>query len=254
MVNAIDPSAVAEAYQYAADNDVPIVNLYGLDENATSSITFDEIRTGEMMGAHALSLLEARYGEADRGGRRAARHPRTAGERPARPGLHRLRGGERRRGRRRPTDELASGRGVGDDGELAHPLPGPVDGLRAQRHARGAGDEHRRTPGPAVSQRRRPSRAGELRRHVRLRRRHLHQRGGRRPDVGDGPVLTGVVRVPVRRARPRGGIGRRVRGGERDQLDAGHAGERRVRRRDDDGDDRGPGQLPVRRDAAGDRR
>jgi ribose transport system substrate-binding protein len=63
MVNAIDPSAVARAYQYAADNGVPIVNLYGLDEGATASITFDEIRTGEMMGAHALSLLEARYGE-----------------------------------------------------------------------------------------------------------------------------------------------------------------------------------------------
>jgi ribose transport system substrate-binding protein len=63
MVNAIDPSAISEAYQYAADNGVPIVNLYGLDAGATSSITFDEIRTGEMMGAHALSLLEARYGE-----------------------------------------------------------------------------------------------------------------------------------------------------------------------------------------------
>lgn len=63
MVNAIDPSAIAEAYQYAADNDVPIVNLYGLDENATASITFDEIRTGEMMAEYALGLLEARYGE-----------------------------------------------------------------------------------------------------------------------------------------------------------------------------------------------
>lgn len=63
MVNAIDPSAISEAYQYAADNGVPIVNLYGLDEGATASITFDEIRTGEMMGAYALSLLEARYGE-----------------------------------------------------------------------------------------------------------------------------------------------------------------------------------------------
>jgi ribose transport system substrate-binding protein len=63
MVNAIDPSAIAEAYQYAADNDVPIINLYGLDENATASITFDEIRTGEMMAEHALGLLEARYGE-----------------------------------------------------------------------------------------------------------------------------------------------------------------------------------------------
>ena len=52
MVNAIDPSAIAEAYQYAADNGVPIVNLYGLDENATASITFDEIRTGEMMAEH----------------------------------------------------------------------------------------------------------------------------------------------------------------------------------------------------------
>jgi ribose transport system substrate-binding protein len=63
MVNAIDPSAIAEAYQYAADNGVPIVNLYGLDENATASITFDEIRTGEMMAEYALGLLQARYGE-----------------------------------------------------------------------------------------------------------------------------------------------------------------------------------------------
>jgi ribose transport system substrate-binding protein len=63
MVNAIDPSAIAEAYQYAADQGVPIVNLYGLDENATASITFDEIRTGEMMAEYALGLLESRYGE-----------------------------------------------------------------------------------------------------------------------------------------------------------------------------------------------
>lgn len=63
MVNAIDPSAIAQAYEYAADHDVPIVNLYGLDANATASITFDEIHTGEMMGAYALSLLEERYGE-----------------------------------------------------------------------------------------------------------------------------------------------------------------------------------------------
>jgi len=63
MVNAIDPSAVSQAYEYAADNGVPIVNLYGLDEGATASITFDEIRTGEMMGGYVLSLLEARYGE-----------------------------------------------------------------------------------------------------------------------------------------------------------------------------------------------
>ena len=63
MVNAIDPSAIAQAYEYAADHDVPIVNLYGLDDNATASITFDEVHTGEMMGAHALKLLEERYGE-----------------------------------------------------------------------------------------------------------------------------------------------------------------------------------------------
>ena len=253
MVNAIDPSAVAEAYQYAADNDVPIVNLYGLDENATSSITFDEIRTGEMMGAHALSLLEARYGE-------------PTGEVAV---LHGILG--------QPASDLRA-QGFIDFVEANGVEVVDVQPTNWQADEASATMENwlTRYPDlsmvyalsdtlavPAMNIAERQDRLcrndvdpAELENcvHVRLRRRHLHQRGGRRPDVGDGSLLAGVVRVPVRRARPRGGIGRRVRAGERDQLDAGHAGERRVRRRDDDGDDRGPGQLPVRRDAAGDRR
>ena len=63
MVNAIDPRRSPRRTSTPPTHDVPIVNLYGLDENATASITFDEIRTGEMMAAYALGLLEARYGE-----------------------------------------------------------------------------------------------------------------------------------------------------------------------------------------------
>ena len=155
MVNAIDPSAIAEAYEYAADHDVPIVNLYGLDPNATASITFDEVHTGRDDGrAHARPARGA-LRRADRAGHRAHRHPGPAGERPARPGFHRLHGCPRHRGRRRAADQLAGRRGVGDDGELADALSRAVDGLRAQRHAHGAGDEHRRAPGPPLPQRRR---------------------------------------------------------------------------------------------------
>ena len=230
MVNAIDPSAIAEAYQYAADNDVPIVNLYGLDENATSSITFDEIRTGEMMGAHALEPARGPLRRADRRGRRA----------------HGILG--------QPASDLRA-QGFIDFMEANGVEVVDVQPTNWQADEASATMENWLTrypdlsmvyalsdtlavPAMNIAEREDrlcrndvdPAELEQLR-DVRLRRRHLHQRGGRRAHVGDRPVLTGVVRLQVRRAGPRRRLGRRVRTGERDQLDARHAGERRVRGR-----------------------
>ena len=62
MLNAIDPAATAPSVAYANEQGVSVVNLYGIDPNATASVAFDEVRVGEVMAKHALTLLEARYG------------------------------------------------------------------------------------------------------------------------------------------------------------------------------------------------
>ncbi len=62
MLNAIDPTATAPSVAYANEKGVPVVNLYGIDPNAKASVAFDEVKVGEVMAKHALSLLEARYG------------------------------------------------------------------------------------------------------------------------------------------------------------------------------------------------
>jgi ABC-type sugar transport system substrate-binding protein len=62
MLNAIDPTATEPAVQYANEKGVPVVNLYGIDPNATASITFNEVKVGEIAAKHALQLLTERFG------------------------------------------------------------------------------------------------------------------------------------------------------------------------------------------------
>jgi len=62
MLNAIDPTATATGVAYAQDNGVPVISLYAIDPNAAASVTFDEIKVGEIAAKNALTLLEARNG------------------------------------------------------------------------------------------------------------------------------------------------------------------------------------------------
>jgi ribose transport system substrate-binding protein len=62
MLNAIDPTATAPGVQYANESSVPVISLYAIDPNAAASVTFDEIKVGEIAAKNALTLLEARNG------------------------------------------------------------------------------------------------------------------------------------------------------------------------------------------------
>jgi ribose transport system substrate-binding protein len=64
MLNAIDPKAMAPALAYAKQKRVKVLNLYGIDNKATASVTFDEIRTGRVAAKLTLDLLKQRYGSA----------------------------------------------------------------------------------------------------------------------------------------------------------------------------------------------
>jgi ribose transport system substrate-binding protein len=62
MLNAIDPKAMAPALLYAKQKGVKVLNLYGIDNKAAASVTFDEIRTGRVAAKVTLGLLKQRYG------------------------------------------------------------------------------------------------------------------------------------------------------------------------------------------------
>src|SRR3954468_15792939 len=64
MLNAIDPKAMGPALAYAKGKGVKVLNMYGVDAKATSSVTFDEIRTGRVAAKVTLGLLKQRYGSA----------------------------------------------------------------------------------------------------------------------------------------------------------------------------------------------
>ncbi|MDQ6671901.1 MAG: sugar ABC transporter substrate-binding protein, partial [Chloroflexota bacterium] len=63
MLNAIDLKAMGPALDYANSQGVPVVNLYGVAEQATASIGFDEQRSGRVAATYAVSLLQQRYGQ-----------------------------------------------------------------------------------------------------------------------------------------------------------------------------------------------
>ena len=62
MLNAIDPKAMAPALAYAKQKGVKVLNLYGVEPKATASVTFDEIRSGQVDAKYAAMLLKKRYG------------------------------------------------------------------------------------------------------------------------------------------------------------------------------------------------
>jgi len=63
MLNAIDPKAMQPSLAYAKQHGVKVLNLYGIEPNATASVTFDEIRSGRVDAKVALDLLKQRYGK-----------------------------------------------------------------------------------------------------------------------------------------------------------------------------------------------
>jgi ribose transport system substrate-binding protein len=64
MLNAIDPKAMGPALLYAKQKGVKVLNMYGIDNKATASVTFDEIRTGRVAAKLTIGLLKERYGSA----------------------------------------------------------------------------------------------------------------------------------------------------------------------------------------------
>jgi ABC-type sugar transport system substrate-binding protein len=64
MLNAIDLKAMGPALDYAISQSVPVVNLYGMADQATANIGFDEQRSGRVAATYAASLLQQRYGQA----------------------------------------------------------------------------------------------------------------------------------------------------------------------------------------------
>lgn len=65
MLNAIDPTAMKPALQYAKEKKVHVVNLYGTDDLATANIGFDEVKSGEVAAKYAASQLKERYGSVE---------------------------------------------------------------------------------------------------------------------------------------------------------------------------------------------
>ena len=64
ILNAINPGAMTPSLQYAKQKGVPVLSIYASIPLATTSVTFDEDRSGRIDAQYALNLLKQRYGKA----------------------------------------------------------------------------------------------------------------------------------------------------------------------------------------------
>jgi ribose transport system substrate-binding protein len=63
MLNSIDPATIVPSIKYAESKGVPVLSLYSNIPQATASIGFNEIRSGQLAAKEAATFLKQRYGK-----------------------------------------------------------------------------------------------------------------------------------------------------------------------------------------------
>ena len=63
MLNSIDPKTIIPSITYAEGKGVPVLSLYSTIPQATASIGFNEVRSGQLAAKQAEMLLKERYGK-----------------------------------------------------------------------------------------------------------------------------------------------------------------------------------------------
>ena len=63
MLNSIDPATIIPSIKYAESKGVPVLSLYSDIPQATASIGFNEIRSGQLAAKEAAVFLKQRYGK-----------------------------------------------------------------------------------------------------------------------------------------------------------------------------------------------
>jgi ABC-type sugar transport system substrate-binding protein len=63
MLNSIDPTSIIPSIKYAESKGVPVLSLYSTIPQATASIGFNEVRSGQLAAKQAGMLLKERYGK-----------------------------------------------------------------------------------------------------------------------------------------------------------------------------------------------